>query len=67
MGALPLSTSCNIEGVHKTDDFGTTVSVSKEPAITGILRVLGKKGFWDRQESVKTDWKRQSAGLSLEN
>ena len=35
----------NIEGVHKTDDFGTTVSVSKEPAITGILRVLGKRDF----------------------
>ena len=35
----------NIEGVHKTDDFGTTVSVSKEPAITGILRVLGKRDY----------------------
>jgi len=35
----------NIESVHKTDDFGTTVSVSKEPAITGILRVLGKRDF----------------------
>ena len=31
--------------VQKTDDFGTTVSVSKEPAITGILRVLGKRDF----------------------
>jgi len=31
--------------VRKTDDFGTTVSVSKEPAITGILRVLGKRDF----------------------
>jgi len=31
--------------VHKTSDFGTTVSVSKEPVITGILRVLGKRDF----------------------
>ena len=31
--------------VHKTSDFGTTESVSKEPAITGILGVLGKKDF----------------------
>lgn len=31
--------------VQKTDVFGTTVSVSKEPAITGILRVLGKRDY----------------------
>jgi hypothetical protein len=32
-------------GVQKTVDFGTMVSASKEPAITGILRVLGKRDF----------------------
>ncbi len=32
-------------GVQKTSDFGTTVSASKEPAITGILRVLGERDF----------------------
>ena len=37
--------SANIECVHKTDDFGAMVSASKEPAITGILRVLGKRDF----------------------
>jgi len=31
--------------VQKTSDFGTTVSASKEPAITGILRVLGERDF----------------------
>ena len=40
VGMIPL-----LVGVHKTDDFGTTVSASKEPAITGILRVLGERDF----------------------
>jgi len=31
--------------VQERDDFGTTVSASKEPAITGILRVLGERDF----------------------
>ena len=42
---MGITQSANIESVHKTDDFGTVVSASKEPAITGILRVLGKRDF----------------------
>jgi len=42
---MGITQSANIESVHKTDDFRTTVSASRESAITGILRVLGERDF----------------------